>query len=240
MRNRPSHADKASASPDALSTDYQQRLHEALQVAVRYNATRDGGARRLMARELDEAFSQRIEILRRLPEFPTLDAAMPNLQAIQDRAATAAAEQVATTFAFRRDRPANEQLIAATALHAHAAGIRPHGPPFTEAEADTFVAARTSVLRQLGCTFPFPPLRAQYSNMLSFVHADCVIRLVHEPLATPKGLPHAWRIAELTLLSYVDGQARTHIATFAKGRWDSRVTADPQQRTIDMIAAAIG
>lgn len=88
--------------------------------------------------------------------------------------------------------------------------------------------------------FPFTPPRARYTNMLSFVRGDCVIRVVHEPLATPKGLPHASRIAELTVLSYADGQARAHIATFAKGKWDARVTADAQQRTIDMIAAAIG
>jgi hypothetical protein len=231
-----------SESPEALTARYESLLDEGLRRAGEL-AQAHKGQRNGLGKSWDTLFATRVAVLRQRHRFSTLNDRMPALGPILQRkraeAASWNAERIANAFDLEGDRPADVKMNEASEAHRHLFGIETHDHTLTAAEADEFTRARRAVLEEIGCRFVFSETRTRYTNLLSFVKDDLVIHLTHDALPT-KGLPNAERISGLTILGYVDGQARGHVVSFQRGRWDQRVSDARVQRTIDEIAAAVG
>ncbi|HET8799048.1 MAG TPA: hypothetical protein VFO89_15245, partial [Thermoanaerobaculia bacterium] len=205
--------DEPSAADETIRREYDFLLAESVRIAQDLTSAAPT-KKPSLSRTLNQHFADRVALLRRLPTFVTLDDHMPELQAIADRERTRhaarTAGQIDDAFTFDRTRPADVQLAEATDAHARLVVGVLHAPVLRDADAATFQNARRAVLEAIGCTFPFAAPRAAYTNMLSFVKHDFVIRLTHDALPAAKGLPNAGRIAAMAILPYVNGEARGH------------------------------
>jgi hypothetical protein len=239
---RTPHGDAPSPSRETLTAEYEQLLTDGMRIADEYGRA-EGQKRAALARTLDRLFARRVGVLRDLHDALTLDERMPELRVIAERhhaeEVASSVERIAATFTFDRRRPAHVQMNEATAAHARAFKIAASTPELSDSEVAEFDAARRAALEKIGCQFVFGT-RAGYSNMLSFVKDDFVIQLTHDVVPAAAGLPNAARISSLTILRYAGGQARGHIVSFVRGKWDARVTDGRVQRCIDQIATVVG
>lgn len=227
---------------DTIAARYEALLGEAARAAEQYAAAPKSHRARL-ARRCDTLFAERIELLRQMPDFPTLDRRMPTLRAIADRVSqhspASDAAEIARAFDGADRRPADATMRAATAVYSRLAGETIPQAQLSGDDAREFARARDAVLEAIGCRFVFPRSDAEYTNLMSLVKDDLVVRVTHDAIPS-RGLPNAERISAIALSRYVDGQARGHVAAYAHGRWDTRVQDRATQRAIDEIAAAVG
>lgn len=229
-------------SHEAQTQKYDTLLDEGLRL-VAESLRAEKGKRSGLARELERLFVERVSILRQLHGFPTLDERMPALLAVKRRMEEEVGSwtrgRITNALTFDDDRPAHTKMHEATEARRHLLGIESHTPDLTTAEMDEFKRARRAVLEAIGGRFVFGEGKARYSNLLTFVKDGFVVQLIQDALPA-QGLPNAERISEMTILGYVDGQARGHLASYRHGKWDERVKDPRLQRTIDEIAAAVG
>lgn len=234
--------DVPSESGETLERQYQSLLDEGMFLAQEF-AQAEKSKRRGLSKALDRLFVERVAILRQLHRFATLDDKMPDLHAVEQRtkaeAASWNAERIANAFNLEDDRPAHTKMAESSDAHRRLFGMESDEPVLTTKEMDEFKRVRRAVLEDIGCRFIFGEGRARYTNLLSLVKDNLVVHLTHDALPT-NGLPNAERISGITILGYVDGQARGHVVSYQRGRWDVRVQDQRVQRTIDEIAAAVG